>query len=104
MQIGGKLQKIAKNIIETFKFEKLLAGKSFVGAGHPHPPVQIHFQGRVTALPAPENPFVGAGGGWPAPENAFPGAVEGVTRLWKWIFRGGFVFRPWKRGIFSSEN
>ena len=33
MQIGGKLQKIAENIIETFKFEKLLAGKSFVGAG-----------------------------------------------------------------------
>ena len=29
----GKLQKIAENIIETFKFEKLLAGKSFVGAG-----------------------------------------------------------------------
>ena len=40
MQIGGKLQKIAENIIETFKFEKLLAGKSFVGAGglvdHPY--------------------------------------------------------------------
>ena len=61
MQIGGKLQKIAENIIKTFKFEKLLAGKSFVGAGHPRPPLQIHFQGRVTALPAPENPFVGAG-------------------------------------------
>ena len=62
MQIGGKLQKIAENIIETFKFKKLLAGKSFVGA------------------------------------------VEGVARPWKWIFRGGFVARPWKRGIFSSEN
>jgi len=37
MQIGGKLQKIAENIIETFKFEKLLVGKSFVGAGHPPP-------------------------------------------------------------------
>ena len=61
MQIGGKLQKIAENIIETFKFEKLLAGKSFVGAGEPpHLPLQIHFQGRVTALRAPENPFVGA--------------------------------------------
>ena len=47
MQIGGKLQKIAENIIETFKFEKLLAGKSFVGAGQPpHLPLQIHFQGR----------------------------------------------------------
>ena len=30
MQIGSKLQKIAENIIGTFKFEKLLAGKSFV--------------------------------------------------------------------------
>ena len=49
MQIGGKLQKIAENIIETFKFEKLLAGKSFVGAGQPPPP------------PAPANPFSRAG-------------------------------------------
>ena len=89
----GKLQKIAENIIETFKFEKLLAGKSFVGAGQPPTcPCKSIFRGGA------------GGGGWPAPENAFPGAVEGVTRPWKWIFRGGFVFRPWKRGIFSNEN
>jgi len=48
--------------------------------------LQIHFQGRVIALPAPKNPFVGAGGlvdhpykcisrgGWPAPGNEFLGA------------------------------
>ena len=53
MQIGGKLQKIAENIIETFKFKKLLAGKTFVGAGHPRPapPLQIDFQGRVGGDP-----------------------------------------------------
>ena len=34
MQIGGKLQEIAENIIETFKIEKLLAGKLFVAAVH----------------------------------------------------------------------
>jgi len=53
MQIGSKLQKIAENIIETFKFEKLLAGKSFV------------FICRGESI---------CRGGWA------PGAVEGVAR------------------------
>ena len=80
MQIGSKLQKIAENIIETFKFEKLLAGKSFVGAGHPpYPSLQIHFQGRVTALPAWKSI---CRGGW------------GVTRPWKCISRGGWGCDP----------
>ena len=46
MQIGGKLQKIVENIIETFKFEKLLAEKTFVGAVHkPTRPYKWIFRG-----------------------------------------------------------
>ena len=81
MQIGGKLQKIAENIIETFKFEKLLAGKSFVGAGQPPPPAPANPFSRAGHRPArPWKSICRGGWGWPAPENAFPGAVEGVTR------------------------
>ena len=32
-KLAANYKKIAGNIIETFKFEKLLAGKTFVGAG-----------------------------------------------------------------------
>ena len=68
MQIGGKLQKIAENIIGTFKFEKLLAGKSFVGAG-----------GRAVHKTTRPYKWIFRGesicrGGWA------PGAVEGVAR------------------------
>ena len=76
IQIGGKLQKIAENIIETFKFKKLLAGKTFVRAG------------------PPTNWFSGAGGGWPAPENPFVGAGGLVDRPYKCIFRGGWGGGP----------
>ena len=86
------MQKIAENIIETFKFKKLLEGKTFVGAGHPPP--QIDFQGRVGGDPRPENPFVGTGGLVDRPYKCISRAVEGVARPWKSIFRGGFVARP----------
>jgi len=64
-----KLQKIAGNIIETFKFESenfLVGRKTFPGVGHhlthpwkwifrgepsPNPPLKIDFQGRVTPTP-----------------------------------------------------
>ena len=63
MQIGGKLQKIAENIIETFKFEKLLAGNTFVGAGHPlNRPYKWVFRAPApTNAPAPGNGFLWAG-------------------------------------------
>ena len=48
------MQKIGENIIETFKFEKLLVGKTFVGA--------------VEGMARPGNGFLGAGS-LPAPEK-----------------------------------
>jgi len=39
----------------------ILMGKKFICRGGPHPPLQIHFQGRVTALPTSEKLFLGAG-------------------------------------------
>ena len=81
-KLAANCKKIVENIIGTFKFEKLLAGKSFVGAVHkttrPYkwifrgesicrggwacgPPLQMYFQGRLRGWPAPRNGFLGAG-------------------------------------------
>ena len=53
-KLAANCKKIAENIIETFKFEKLLAGKSFVGAGQPPPtcPCKSIFKGGSPPCPS----------------------------------------------------
>ena len=109
MQIGGKLQKNCGKHNWNFQIRKIIGGKKICRGGpQAHPPLQMDlqmdFQTYKWILRRSENPFVGRVGLWAAPTNEFPGAVEGVARPWKWIFTGEFIFHPWKRGIFSSEN